>query len=149
MSICQEHLDRMRTMWAQMTSIEVVLENYEQFFKDRPSILITDCKSLYDAIHKEGAAPASTDKRLAIELAIVKAKAVSGETALRWIDASFQITDRLTKHASRKSVSVSQKVLNVAQWRITAEEDLLDRRRREREVRNNYSCDEESSLMSE
>ena len=62
----------MCTMWAQMTSSEFVLENYEQFLKARPSILMTDCKSLYDAIHKEGAAPASTDKRLAIELAIVK-----------------------------------------------------------------------------
>ena len=57
-----------------------VLENYEQCLTSRPSVLVTDCKSLYDAIHKEGAAPASTDKRLAIELAIVKAEAVSGET---------------------------------------------------------------------
>ena len=66
MSTCQEHLDWMRTMWAQMTSSEFVLENFEQFLKARPSILITDCKSLDDAIHKEGAAPASTVKRLAI-----------------------------------------------------------------------------------
>ena len=65
MSTCQEHLDR-------MTSGEFVLENNEQFLTARPSILVTDCKSLYDAIHKEGAAP-------------VKAKAVSGETDLRWI----------------------------------------------------------------
>ena len=79
MSTCQEHLDWMRTMWEQMTRSEFVLENYEQFLKARPSILVTDCMSLYGAIHKEGAAPASTDERLAIELAIVKAKAVSGE----------------------------------------------------------------------
>ena len=76
-------------MWEQMTRGEFVLENYEQFLTARPSILVTDCKSLYDAIHKEGAAPASTDKRLAIELAIVKAKAVSGETDLRWIDGEI------------------------------------------------------------
>ena len=83
MSTCQEHLDWMRTMWEQMTRCEFVLENYERFLTARPSVLVTDCKSLYDAIHKEGAAPASTDKRLAIELALVKAKAVSGETDLR------------------------------------------------------------------
>ena len=149
MSTCQEHRDWMRTMWTQMTSSEFVLEYYEQFLKARPSILITDCKSLHDAIHKEGAAPASTDKRLAIELAIVKAKAVSGETDLIWIDARYQIADCLTKHASRKSEAVLQKVLNEAQWRITAEEDMLDRRRQEREVRNSSSCGEESWLMSE
>ena len=114
-----------------------------------PSIPITDCKSLYDAIHKEGAAPASTDKRLAIELATVKAKAVSGETGLRWIDARHQIADCLAKHTSRKSEAVLQKVLNEAQWRITAEEDMLDRRKREREVRNSSSCGEESWPVSE
>ena len=81
-------------MWAQITSSEFVLENLEQFLKARPSILITDCKGLYDAIHKEVAAPASTDKRLAIELATVKAKVASGETDLRWIDERYQIQPR-------------------------------------------------------
>ena len=41
-----------------MTRGEFVLENYEQFLTARPSILVTDCKSLYDAMHKEGGAPA-------------------------------------------------------------------------------------------
>ena len=102
MATCQEHLDWMRTIRELMTRGDFVLENYEQFLTARPSILVADCKSLYDAVHKEGTAPASTDKRLAIELAIVKAKAVSGETDLRWIDARYQIADCLTKHASRK-----------------------------------------------
>ena len=117
-------------MWEPMTRSEFVLEHYEQFLKARPSILVTDCKSLYDAIHKVGAAPASTDNRLAIELAIIKAKAVSGETDLRWIDDRYQIADCLTKHASRKSEAV---------WVITAEEDMLDKRKQEREDRNNSS----------
>ena len=116
-----------------------MLENYEQFLKARPSILVTDYKTLYDAIHKEGAAPASTDKRLAMELAIIKAKAVSGETDLRWIDARYQIAGCLTKHASRKSEAVLQKVLDEVQWIITAEEDMLDKRKQEREDRNNSS----------
>ena len=71
-------------------------------------VFLSPTANLYDAKQKEGAAPASTDKRLAIALAIVKAKAVSGETDLRWIDARYQITDCLTKHASRKSEAVPQ-----------------------------------------
>ena len=149
MSICQENLDWKRTMWEQVTRCEFVLENCEQFLTARPSILVTDCKSLYDAIHKEGAAPASTDKRMALELAIVKAKAVSGEADLRWIDARYQIADCLTKHASRKSEAVLQKILQEAQWRILAEQDMLDRRKREREIRNSSSFDEESWSASE
>ena len=92
---------------------------------------------------------ASTDKRLAIELAIVKARAVSGETDLRWIDARYQIADCLTKHASRKSGAVLQKILQEAQWRITAEEDMLDKRKHEREIRNSSPYDEELWLTSE
>ena len=114
-----------------------------------PVFSSADCKSLYDAIQKEGAAPASTDKRLAIELAIVKAKAVSGETDLSCMDARYQIADCLTKHASRKSEAVLQKLMQEAQWRITAEEDMLDRRKREREIRNSSSFDEESWPTSE
>ena len=148
MSTCQEHLDWMRTMWEHMTRGDFVLENYEQFLTARPSILVTDCKSFCDATHKEGAAPASTDKRLAIELAIVMAKA-SGETDLRWIDARYQVADCLTKHASRKSEAVLQKVLQEAQWRITAEENMLDRRKQEREIRNSSSYDEELWPTSE
>ena len=64
---------------------------------------------------------------------------MSGETDLRWIDARYQIADCLTKHASRKSEAVLQKVLHEAQWRITAEEDMLDKRKQEREDRNNSS----------
>ena len=143
MSTCQEHLDWMRTMWEQMTRSEFVLENYEQFLKPRPSILVTDCKSLYDAIHKQGAAPASTEKRLAIELAIFKAKTVSGETNLQWIDSRYQIADCLTKHASRKSEAVLQNILDEAQRMITAEEDMLDKRKQEREDRNRSSDGEE------
>ena len=113
-----------------------MFEKYEQFLTARPSILVTDCKSLYDAIQKEGAAPASTDKRLVSEMVIVKVKVVSSETDLRWIDARYQIADCLTKHTSRKSEAVLQKIRQEAQWRITAEEDMLDQRKREREIRN-------------
>ena len=80
---------------------------------------------------------------------MVKAKAVSGETDLRWIDARYQIADCSTKHASRKSEAVLQKILREAQWRITAEEDMLDRRKRERVIRNSSSCDEEPWPTSE
>ena len=74
---------------------------------------------------------------------------MSGETDLRWIDARYQIADCLTKHASRKSEAVLQKILQEARWRIIAEEDMLDRREREREIRNSSSYDEELWITSE
>ena len=86
---------------------------------------------------------------LRVAVAIVKTKAVSGETDLRWIDARYQIADCLTNHASRKSEAVLQKILQEAQWRITAEEDMLDKRKHEREIRNSSPYDEELWPTSE
>ena len=74
---------------------------------------------------------------------------MSGETDLRWIDARYQIEDCLMKHASRKSEAVLQKILQEAQWRIAAEEDMLDKRKREREIRNSSPYDEELWPTSE
>ena len=75
--------------------------------KNQPALLVTDCKSLYDAIQKEGAAPSSTDNRLAIDLASVKSRATEGKADLRGTDARYQKEDYLTKHASRKSEGCS------------------------------------------
>ena len=80
----------------------------------------------------ERAAPSSTDKRIVLELAIVKSRAAQSEADLRWIDARYQIADKLATHASRKSEEVPQQVINQAQWRITAEETMLETRREER-----------------
>ena len=74
---------------------------------------------------------------------------MSVETDLMWIDARYQIADCLTKHASRKSEAVHHKILQEAPWRITAEEHMLDRRRREREFLNISSYDEELWPTSE
>ena len=95
-------------------------------------MLVTDCKSLYGAIHKEGADPSSTDKRLAIKLAVVKSRTTEGEADVSLIDALCQITDCLTKHASRKSEEVSQQVINQAQ-RLIKGSDAGNTTGRERE----------------
>ena len=111
------------------------LDDYEGALKQKPPLLVTDCKSLHDAIHMEGAVPSSKDKRLAIELGIVMSLAAEGEADLRWTNARYQIADCPTQHASRKSEEVLQQVINQAQWRYTAEETMLGTPREEREAK--------------
>ena len=96
-----------------MTTAEFSLDDYEGASKTQPALWVTDCQSLYDATHKGGCAPSLTDKRLAVEPAVVKSRAAGGED-LRWIDARYHIADYLT--------------------RITAKETMLQIRREEREA---------------
>ena len=57
MATCMEQLDWMRTLRSQIATAAFSLDDYEGALKQQPVLLVTDCKSLYDAIHKKRAAP--------------------------------------------------------------------------------------------
>ena len=62
---------------------------------------ITDCKSLYDHLHKEGVPKIPSDKRLAIDLSALRQsldlEKVNDRTPLFWVPTGFQLADVLTK----------------------------------------------------
>ncbi len=133
LATCIEALGWARTLWAEMTTGRVQLQNHEAALKENKAMVCVDCKSLYDALIKEGAAPNSADRRLAIELAICKRRLVDGDIDIRWIDSRYQMADCLTKHASAKSEEVLLKVLTSGRWRVTSEQSQLEVRAKERQ----------------
>ena len=62
---------------------------------------ITDCKSLYDHLHKEGVPKIPSDKRLAIDLSALRQsldlEKANDRTPLFWVPTGFQLADVLTK----------------------------------------------------
>ena len=62
---------------------------------------ITDCKSLYDHLHKEGVPRIPSDKRLAIDLAALrqyfKEEQQDERAPLYWVPTGYQLADILTK----------------------------------------------------
>ena len=56
-------------------------------------------------------------------------------------DIKSQIASRNTPQESQRQSYI--KILQEAQWRITAEEDMLDKCKHEREIRNSSPYDEE------
>ena len=67
-----------------------------------PSVLMTDCRSLYDALTKDGAPSLPTEKRLAIDLAALADTADDHgwdvKQLYRWIPTNLQLADFLTKY---------------------------------------------------
>ncbi|CAE7707470.1 GIP [Symbiodinium sp. CCMP2592] len=61
----------------------------------------TDCRSLYDHLHRVGVPRTPTDKRLAIDLAAIRQilhrERYAGKLPLDWIPTSYQLADILTK----------------------------------------------------
>ena len=72
-----------------------------------PIVSITDCKSLFDSVHRVGGPKASSEKRLMIDLAalrqLISAEAVrwgckfEDPRMMRWVPTDFQLADILTK----------------------------------------------------
>ena len=62
---------------------------------------ITDCKSLFDHLHREGIPRIPSDKRLAIDLAALRQylceEQANGKPPLFWVPTEFQLADILTK----------------------------------------------------
>ena len=72
-----------------------------------PILAVTDCKSLYDTIHREGLAKAPSEKRLIVDLASLR-QVFEAETPacgpvearaapLRWVPTNRMLADCLTK----------------------------------------------------
>ena len=72
-----------------------------------PVVALTDCKSVYDAVHRVGGPRAPTEKRLVVDLAGLRQMIHSEqarwggepdlERALRWVPTDYQLADALTK----------------------------------------------------
>ena len=98
MATCMAQLGWMRTLWSQMTTAGSFSDHHEGALKKQPAVLVTDCESLHDAVHKEGAAPSSPDKRLAIELATVNSPRY-GRRSRRMVDRRQVRDSRLSRQA--------------------------------------------------
>ena len=72
------------------------LRNWQQVVEKRRRLWITDCKSVYDYLTREGTST-SKDKRMAIEGALLREALQRPGTVLKWIDGGQNLADVLTK----------------------------------------------------
>ncbi|CAE7501228.1 GIP, partial [Symbiodinium sp. CCMP2456] len=89
----------MRALLASLLAGELV--KHEEARKRWRLLCVTDCKSLYDYLHKTGAPKIPSDRRLAIDLAAFRQELAferwASKAPLQWIPTSFQLADPLTK----------------------------------------------------
>ena len=70
---------------------------------DMPCAVITDCKALYDTIRRENI-QTSLDKRVAIEVLVIRDMLKQVRADLRWVSSERQFADGLTKVGSRQDM---------------------------------------------
>ena len=76
------------------------LSSRHEYFKDFGIQAITDCKSIYDHLQKYASPGTITDKRVAIDLVIVKESLKRLWGSIRWAPTWLQLADALTKESA-------------------------------------------------
>ena len=91
--------------------------------------VVTDAKSVYDALTSSTGVSSSTDKRTAIDLAIIREYLRRHNGCIRWIDGTVQLADSLTKYMAADFL---RSVLTRGSYQLRAEYDTLNLRQQAR-----------------
>ena len=65
-------------------------------------VMVTDAKALYDSYHREGAGGSLVDKRVSLEIRVVRDRLQQLQGVLRWMSSERQLADGLTKESARQ-----------------------------------------------
>ena len=118
----------LRSMLAEAIYSEYTLQN-DHFFRERIKLLVlVDCKPIFD--HVKGEQTVIKDKRLAIEMLIVRRDLRNQNSELRWIDTRQMVSDPLTKISA--DCDFLRYVIRKGKLIIVEENDQLKWRQRER-----------------
>eukprot|EP00435_Cladocopium_sp_Y103_P035529 s1685_g9.t1 len=92
--------------------------------------LVTDAKSVYDALSTSNHSNSNTDKRTCIDLAIIREYLRKHNGCIRWIDGTLQLADSLTKYMTADFL---RSVISRGSYQLQAEYDTLNLRQRAKE----------------
>ncbi|CAE7298082.1 GIP [Symbiodinium sp. CCMP2592] len=96
-----------RSMWCEAIYEKYTLQTDFKWSSMIPITAVIDCKPVYD--HVEGPTIAVKDKRVAIEMMLVKEDIASYRISLRWMATKQMIVDVLTKRGSKSFTQNSER----------------------------------------
>ena len=130
MSTGLEHTDLLRVIYAEISGDLVDLSKYQEYLRCTESLALSDCKSLADALLSTGSASSKTseDKRLAIELSMIKQRLSDAEAHFQWVDALYMVSDVITKGLARGRWDLLEKLLRTSRYSIRPTKEMLEER---------------------
>ena len=95
---------------------------------------ITDCKSLFDNITSVSAISKQDDKRIAIDLGIIKQSMLRCGLTIRWCPTELMLADGLTKD-SQEAADLLRSALALGEYQLHPEAQVLARKKKFRNER--------------
>ena len=95
---------------------------------------ITDCKSLYDHMASMSSVSKCEDKRMAIDLAILKQCMSRTGLFVRWCPTELMLADGLTKDA-QDPADLLRAALNIGEYQLNPEAVVLEKKKQQKQER--------------
>ena len=112
----------MRSLWAEANFPEYTLRTDLQFRNRTPLLVATDNKPIYD--HSQGDGIVVKDKRVAIDMLLLKSDLEDSNVVLRWLDTKQMVVDGMTK--SNASIDYLLYVLKHGEFIVVRESKSLE-----------------------
>ena len=102
-----------RVLYGELCGDLCDLAEYETYLQMTDALCLNDCKSLADALLAAGSSASKTseDKRLRIELSMIKQRLSRKEMRFQWVEGATMPADVLTKGKERGHVELSEKAV--------------------------------------
>ena len=108
----------------------------------RRSLVVTDCKSLFDHVSSMSA-PTLDDRRTALDIVILRESLSKTQGSLRWVPTTYMLADSLTKE-SPEAFDLLRGCIRQGYYQIAPESLVLQNRADERERRKQLAQNRQS-----
>ena len=118
------------------------------------SVIVTDCKSLYDHLVAVSSPTSVEDRRTSIDIVILRQSMSRLSASIRWVPTNRMLADSLTKSAGDPTDLLRACIRNhtCQSYQISSEESVLKRQAEERkrrvQFRNAKGSDSSSKQVS-
>ena len=97
-----DSVDFVCRFWEHLLKPNMSLESLLQEKSSLRPVVITDAKALYDSYHREGISGSLTDKRVGLEVCVVKERLEDLGGSFKWVSSEKQYADGLTKDQTKQ-----------------------------------------------
>ena len=87
--------------WHHLEYPNLPLKNLIEAKSSLVPVMVTDAKALFDSFHREGGCSSVVDRRVSLEVMVLKERLLQLGGSLRWMSSERQFADGLTKESAR------------------------------------------------
>ena len=128
------HMEWMSALLAECVYSEFSLEEREDFISPHLSVLMVDCKSVFDHLNSQGCPSSVSDKVAALDLVAIRSHLRRLGVSCRWIPTRIQLADSLTKNDA-EAIDLLRSTMRRGRYEISDEDEAMEARAHEKERR--------------